>query len=179
MFSIRFAFLASISIITLLGGCLSQDFERQSLAKYRTSNASTFVGFDPISHLDSTSKKVAPQVNRQGGRIFPGRFTQPGGGRFTAPRGGFTFPGGNRLTIPGGFTGKGGQFSSPSGNFSWPGGDPKQSNNARFTWPNPLSEHGGTRLTWPRGNPRNGLTQPNSRLTWPRENSGRFTLPLK
>ncbi len=161
MFSIRFAFLASISIISLLSGCLSQDFERQSLAKYRTNNASTFVGFDPVGAEDLIPKPVSSQRVANGS----GRFTGPGGGRFTSPGGRFTFPAGNRFTSPGGAIGRGGQFSFPRGRFSSPGGNSNFRNNARFTWP--------------RQNARNGFTQPSSGLTWPRKNSGRFTRPRK
>ena len=78
-------FLASLTIVSLFGGCLNQDFERESLAKYRATRASTFVGFNPLPVQETgESSQPGPRMAMPGnGMTFPtGRFTGPAGGRF-------------------------------------------------------------------------------------------------
>ena len=165
-------FLSSISIIVFFGGCLNQDFERESLAKYQATRASTFVGFDPLPPKQTsggTESKPRKMVPRNGLTVPSGRFSMPGGGRFSFPRGGrftqpggrFTFPAGNRYSFPeGGF--RSDRTSMPSGVQS-----------GRFSWP----QQGNARFTWPKQNNSGGFTQPNGRLTFPTERNGRFTDP--
>ncbi len=156
--------------MTIFGGFLSQDFERESLAKYKTSNASTFVDFDPLPRKEAEQQQVNLRVPKGRGTSFPrGRFTGPNNGRFTGPRGGFSFPAGNRFSAPTEFGG--------GKRFSWPAD------------PSAKSTNGADRFTWPQNGNRNGFTQPGfaqpkSGFTWPQGNTNqgkaeRFTSPLE
>lgn len=168
----RFAyFLISGSLVTLFGGCLSQDFERESLAKYKSRHASTFVNFEPLPVKKTGSKPARPSGQRLS---FPsGRFTGPGGGRFSGPAGRMSWPMGNRFSSPGNFSyprnfrGQG-RFTWPSGQLTQPGGrlngagrwtgpESGRAAGSRFTWPR---QSGTQRFTSPRGFPGNGFSQP-------------------
>lgn len=170
----------------MLSGCLSQDFEQQSLAKYKTSAGSTFVKIEPIV-MEEPARPVAnmglQRPSPQGRFTVPrgnGRFTIPrGNGRFTTPtggfgRGGFSFPSGNRFTAPGGLGGP------AAGRFTWPANPVR---NGGFSMPNrdglPTENGVGGRFTWPKQAAGRNFTQPRSRSTWPDNASSRFTSPLQ
>ncbi len=135
-------------IVVNMGGCLSQNFEQQSLRKYKTRHASTFVDFQPRLESEPIVNSRPASQKRQS--TFPrGRFSSPNfsSPNFSSPRGGMTSP-------RGGFSWPRGRFSQPTGGgFSWPNAPPQNENGGRFTWPK-----AGT----------NGFSQPDNRFTWPR-----------
>lgn len=154
--------LAPFSVVILFAGCLNQDFERASLARYRATRASTFVGFDPLRDQAQAAENAPPPVARRTaarpGMTFPaGGFTGPGRGRFTGPAGNrFSYPAGARFSYP-----AGNRFSYPAGNrFSYPAGGA-----GRMSMP----MQPGNRFSWPSSNPRSGFTQPTAggRSTYP------------
>ncbi len=148
-FEKAFKTISAIFIVVCMGGCLSQDFESQSLAKYKSKNASTFTGFVVPGTKRPAATRAAQQVVRRG----------------SFPRGGFSFPRNGSMPT-GGFSIPRGGFSAPAGQFSWPteaGGfsQPK----GGFSWPNQTG--GGFSLPQ---NSRNGFSQPASGFSWPKGN---------
>ena len=169
----------------LFCGCLDQNFESESLARYQATRATTFVGFAPLTKQKKDSKvQAAPRGTPRNGMSMPtGRFTGPMGGR---SGGRFTFPGNDRFTQPGGNFSfpKGDRFSFPgsdlgAGRFSAPQGAALRAD--RFTAPANATNNG--RFTWPNNQPQNQLrnpgrfTQPSGRFSYPTEQTGRFTYP--
>lgn len=172
--------------LLVCSGCLNQDFERESVARYRSTAATTFAGFDPQA-LDATEfgtttpAKSQPRFDlpRDGTTIPSGGFTYPG------PSGGFTAPGPmrgrGRFTGPGSFSfpvnpGRGG-FTSPQGQrgFTFPAGR-ASGRGSRFTWPQANEGTGsGNRFTLPEDASGNGGSQ----FTWPQRGPTRFTSPRK
>ena len=160
-------------IAVLFTGCLNQNFEKQSLAKYQSKNdyGSTFTGFE------LPKQEVAVRTPRATSR-------NSGTGGFTAPRGGFTFPSTGKFTFPEGRPS--GAFTAPRGGFKGgftapdrEGGIPRPANG--FTWPNDPSE-GPNPYTWPNDGPRGGakrggFTQPDSGFTSPKQERSGFSFP--
>ena len=153
-FEKAFKTISAILVVVSAGGCLSQDFESQSLAKYKLKNANTFTGFVLPGSKRPAAARRAQQIVRRGS--FP---------RGSFPRGSFSFPRNGSMPT-GGFSTPRGGFSAPKGQFSWPTGaggfsQPK----GGFSWPNQNS--GG--FSSPQ-NSGNGFSQPASGFSWPKGN---------
>lgn len=148
-FEKAFKTISATLIVVSTGGCLSQDFESQSLAKYELKNANTFTGFVLPGSKRPAAARPAQQFVRRGS--FPrGRFSFPRNG--SMPTGGFSTPRGG--------------FSGPTGQFSWPTGAGGFSQpRSGFSWPN--QNRGGFSLPQ---NSRNGFSQPASGFSWPKGN---------
>ena len=146
--------ISAMFVVVSMGGCLSQDFESQSLAKYKSKNASTFTGF-------VVAEQKRPGTTNSKRQIVP-RGSFPRG---SFPQGGFSFPGSGSMPT-GGFSMPTGGFSAPSGQFSWPaqkGGFSQPAGG--FSWPN--QNGGGFSLPQNSGN---GFSQPASGFSWPKGN---------